>query len=127
MTDDEQTEPEVDEGEEAADAPSDSGAADAARAAAEEASGQQIEDVKAGEDPSMAIATPHGLEGDYDPVAQAEDLPDAPEPEAAADGDGDDADAGGDEIAAEPPDAEAQPPDADAESPDADAEPPDSA
>jgi hypothetical protein len=94
MTDDEQqTDPEdaVDAGGATADAAPDEAAGEAAAAAAAEASETQIEDVKAGEPPPKALATPHGHEGDYDPVAAAEDLPDPP-PEAEAEGDdGDDA------------------------------------
>jgi hypothetical protein len=114
MTDEQQTDPEdaVDTGNpETVDAPPDDAAAEAARAAADEASDAQIEDVKAGEDPPKAIATPHGHEGDYDPVAEAEKLPPPPESEGdddAADGPldlPDAGDAGDDEAAAEPPDA----------------------
>ncbi|MEA2139391.1 MAG: hypothetical protein QOG56_2541 [Solirubrobacteraceae bacterium] len=117
MTDDEQTDPEnaVDAGdEETVDAPSDAGAADEARAAAEEASESQIEDVKAGEDPPKALATPHGHEGDYDPVAEAEDLPEPP-PEAESEGDDSAADGPldlGDDTGEAAGDGDAEPPDA---------------
>ena len=119
MTDEEQTDPE-ETGIEIAtgaggdipqDEPPDADAAEAARAAADEASDTQIENVKAGEPPSKALATPHGLDGDYDPVAEAENLPEPPaEEEAPAEGDaeaetdgGDDAEAaGGDDADAAP-------------------------
>ena len=81
MTDDEQTGAE-DAGDEQAADPADEAAAEAARAAADEGADQQIEDVKAGEPPSKAFATPHGHEGDYDPVKEAEKLPE-PEPDEA--------------------------------------------
>ena len=64
------------------DAAPDESAAAAAAEAAHQAAEQQIEDVKAGDDPPKATATPHGHEGDYDPVKEAEALPD-PEPDEA--------------------------------------------
>ena len=78
---------------EGADRAPDAGAAAAASAAAHEGAEAAIEGVKAGDDPPQALATPHGHEGDYDPLAEAEKLPPPPEPEG---GEGDDGDAAAD-------------------------------
>ena len=65
--------------EAAPDAPPDAGAAEAAAAHADSAAEAQIEEIKEGGTPPKGYATPHGHEGDYDPVKEAEKLPD-PEP-----------------------------------------------
>ena len=61
------------------DAPPDAAAAEAAAAHADSASEAQIEEIREGGTPPKNFATPHGREGDYDPVKEAEKLPE-PEP-----------------------------------------------
>jgi hypothetical protein len=63
----------------APDAPPDASAAEAAAAHADSAAEAQIEEIREGGTPPKQYATPHGHEGDYDPVKEAEKLPD-PEP-----------------------------------------------
>lgn len=85
MTDEEQTGQE-DSGIETAtgegsDGPPDPDAGAAAAAAAQEGREAAIEGVKSGDEPPQSISSPHGHEGDYDPIAEAEKLPPPPEPE----------------------------------------------